>query len=79
MTIRRIAETIEYLPTAIYLHFKDKETLIRELCREDSVSLAQAFHTIRHYQKLTSFPRHCCIEKRFPIKSIGRTYNISFA
>ena len=46
VTMRRIAETIEYSPTAIYFHFKDKETLIRELCREDSVSLAKAFHII---------------------------------
>jgi len=29
VTMRRIAETIEYSPTAIYFHFKDKETLIR--------------------------------------------------
>ena len=46
VTMRRIAETIEYSPTAIYVHFKDKETLIRELCHEDSLSLANAFHTI---------------------------------
>ena len=26
VTMRRIAETIEYSPTAIYVHFKDKET-----------------------------------------------------
>ena len=46
VTMRRIAEAIEYSPTAIYLHFKDKDTLIRELCRLDSVSLAQAFRSI---------------------------------
>jgi len=46
VTMRRIAEAIEYSATAIYSHFKDKDTLIRELCREDSHSLAQAFHAI---------------------------------
>ncbi len=46
VTMRRIAEAIEYSPTAIYFHFKDKETLIRELCREDSASLAKAFNAI---------------------------------
>jgi len=46
VTMRRIAETIEYSATAIYSHFKDKDTLIRELCREDSTSLAQRFHAI---------------------------------
>jgi AcrR family transcriptional regulator len=46
VTMRRIAEAIEYSPTAIYFHFKDKETLIRELCKEDSSSLAKAFNAI---------------------------------
>ena len=43
VTMRRIAETIEYSPTTIYLHFKDKDALIRELCRVDALSLSQAF------------------------------------
>jgi AcrR family transcriptional regulator len=33
--MRRIADTIEYSPTAIYSYFKDKSQLMRELCRED--------------------------------------------
>ena len=35
VTMRTIADAIEYAPRTIYLHFKDKEDLIRELCRED--------------------------------------------
>ncbi len=35
VTMRGIAQAIEYSPTAIYAHFKDKETLFRELCRQD--------------------------------------------
>jgi AcrR family transcriptional regulator len=35
VTMRTIATAIEYSPRTIYLHFKDKEDLIRELCRED--------------------------------------------
>ena len=46
VTMRRIAKVIEYSPTTIYLHFKDKEALIQELCRVDSLSLAQAFHSV---------------------------------
>lgn len=46
VTMRRIAEAIEYSPTTIYLHFKDKETLFRELCKEDSLALARTFHEI---------------------------------
>src|SRR5215472_617579 len=46
VTMRRIADRIEYSPTAIYLHFKDKETLIRELCANDFRELAHAFARI---------------------------------
>ncbi|MFN8549761.1 MAG: TetR/AcrR family transcriptional regulator [Candidatus Eisenbacteria bacterium] len=46
VTMRRVAEKIEYSPTAIYLHFKDKQELLAELCRTDFLSLAQAFQRI---------------------------------
>lgn len=46
VTMRKIAEAIEYSPTAIYLHFKDKESLVRELCLLDFDSLAKAFQRI---------------------------------
>jgi AcrR family transcriptional regulator len=35
VTMRRIAEAIEYSPTTIYLHFEDKDDLVRALCYED--------------------------------------------
>lgn len=35
VSMRKIADVIEYSPTAIYLHFKDKESLIFEICRTD--------------------------------------------
>lgn len=40
VTMREIARRIEYSPTAIYLHFKDKDALIRELCRRDFQEMA---------------------------------------
>ena len=40
VTMRKIAERIEYSPTAIYLHFRDKHALMRELCDEDFGALA---------------------------------------
>ena len=46
VTMRKIAEAIEYSPTAIYLHFKDKDALVRELCLVDFDSLAKAFQRI---------------------------------
>lgn len=34
LTMRRIAEEIEYSPTTIYLHFKDKSDLVAAICNE---------------------------------------------
>jgi len=46
VTMRRIAEAIEYSATTIYLHFKDKDALINELCRVDLMSLTQALNNV---------------------------------
>jgi len=46
VTMRRIAERIEYSPTAIYFHFKDKEALLAELCDCDFRAIAQQFTSI---------------------------------
>lgn len=43
VTMRRIAEKIEYSPTAIYFHFRDKEALLAELCDTDFRAFAQGF------------------------------------
>jgi AcrR family transcriptional regulator len=50
VTMRKVAERIEYSPTTIYLHFADKETLFRELCNTDFAQLAAVF------QKLALIP-----------------------
>lgn len=46
VSMRKIAEKIEYSPTAIYFHFKDKEAVMRELCDADFLALAQQFGEI---------------------------------
>jgi AcrR family transcriptional regulator len=46
VTMRAIADRIEYTPTAIYHHFADKESLIAELCRNDFRALAGRFAKI---------------------------------
>ena len=43
VTMRKIAEKIEYSATAIYLHFADKDALVTELCRHDFRSFAAHF------------------------------------
>jgi len=45
-TMRAIAERIGYTPTAIYHHFKDKDTLLVELCMADFRFLGQSLHKI---------------------------------
>jgi AcrR family transcriptional regulator len=42
-TMRAIAQRIEYTPTAIYHHFKDKDALIIELCHSDFSRLGRQF------------------------------------
>jgi AcrR family transcriptional regulator len=48
VSMRRIADAIEYSPTAIYVYFKDKESLVRELCTEDFGRLASQFVRLAH-------------------------------
>jgi AcrR family transcriptional regulator len=45
VTMRKIAERIEYSPTTIYLYFADKETLFREMCNTDFRNLAAKFQS----------------------------------
>ncbi len=63
VSMRQVAEKIEYSPTAIYVHFADKQDLFRELCHQDFARLAQVFQSAA----LPSDP----LER---LKHIGRTY-----
>ncbi|MEJ7616197.1 MAG: TetR/AcrR family transcriptional regulator [Pyrinomonadaceae bacterium] len=40
VSMRKLAERIEYSPTTIYLHFKDKAELFNQLCDESFAKLA---------------------------------------
>jgi AcrR family transcriptional regulator len=46
VTMRRVAEAVEYSPTTIYLHFEDKDDLVRALCHADFGRLLQAMETV---------------------------------
>ncbi len=43
VTMRKIAARIDYTPTTIYLHFKDKEALCDALCEQDWLAFGQVF------------------------------------
>ena len=45
VSMRKVADKIEYSPTAIYVHFADKQELFRELCHQDYARLAEVFQS----------------------------------
>jgi len=45
VSMRRVADKIEYSPTAIYVHFADKQELFRELCHRDYARLAEVLQS----------------------------------
>jgi AcrR family transcriptional regulator len=45
VTMRAIADRIEYTPTAIYHHFKNKNALLTEICERDFETLARHFNS----------------------------------
>jgi AcrR family transcriptional regulator len=67
LTMRAIAKRIEYTPTAIYHHFRDKEELLGEVCAQDFLALAKEFGALAKIADP--------VERLF---RIGRTY-IRFA
>ena len=42
LSMRKVAERIEYSPTTIYLYFEDKSALLREVCEEAFYKLGDA-------------------------------------
>jgi AcrR family transcriptional regulator len=47
VSMRKIAEKIEYSPTTIYLYFKDKTTLLHQICEETFAKLAAEVEKIK--------------------------------
>lgn len=58
LTMRRVAEAIEYTPPVIYQHFADKDALVREICLQAWRAFAH------HFQSLAAV--------RDPIDRLGR-------
>ena len=47
VTMRALADAIEYTPPVIYAHFRDKDAIIEELCYRQLRTLAKAFANFR--------------------------------
>lgn len=45
LTMRRLADEIEYTPGALYAHFADKDALVRAICQTDYLAFGQHFLT----------------------------------
>jgi AcrR family transcriptional regulator len=58
-TMRGIAARIEYTPTAIYHHFRNKEALMAELCAIDFKALGAAFLKIERIEDPIERLRRC--------------------
>jgi AcrR family transcriptional regulator len=63
VSMRKVAERIEYSPTAIYVHFADKNELFHELCRQDFARLMEVMKSA----EMSSDP----VEQ---LRQIGRNY-----
>lgn len=46
LSMRRVAQRIDYSPTAIYLHFRDKQELVWSLCEETFARLVRELETL---------------------------------
>src|SRR6516165_6898716 len=55
-TTRRIAERAGYSTGALFFHFKDKESMLRELCDADFLALREAFG--RQLEFAIGYPNH---------------------
>lgn len=51
VSMRKIADKIEYSPTTIYLYFKDKNDLLNQICEETFGSLYQKVSAIQNKSK----------------------------
>jgi AcrR family transcriptional regulator len=47
VTMRRIAQQVEYTPTALYFHFQNKEALLQELSDRGALALGAEFGKLR--------------------------------
>jgi AcrR family transcriptional regulator len=62
LTIRRVADVTEYSAAAIYTHFADKDSLVRELCSHDFAVFTESLKPVATIQdpseRLTALARN---------------------
>ena len=79
VSMRRIAEKIEYSPTTIYLYFEDKASLLFAICDETFAKLAKKMETIvkEHDDPVEALKRGCRAYVEFGLKNPNH-YRVTF-
>lgn len=79
VSMRRIAEKIEYSPTTIYLYFEDKASLLHAICEETFARLANRTEAIRkqYPDPLDGLRRGCRAYVDFGLKHPNH-YRVTF-
>jgi AcrR family transcriptional regulator len=79
VSMRRIAEKIEYSPTTIYLYFEDKSALLFAICDETFARLAKKLETIVKEvdDPVESLKRGCRAYVEFGLKNPNH-YRVTF-
>src|SRR5262245_58426818 len=79
VSMRRVAEKIEYSPTTIYLYFEDKAALLFAICEETFAKLAKKMEAIikEHDDPLKSLKEGCRAYVEFGLKNPNH-YRVTF-
>jgi AcrR family transcriptional regulator len=79
VSMRRVAEKIEYSPTTIYLYFEDKAALLFAICEETFAKLAKKMETIykSHDDPVTALKEGCRAYCEFGLKNPNH-YRVTF-
>jgi AcrR family transcriptional regulator len=79
VSMRKIADKIEYSPTTIYLYFKDKNDLLRQICDETFAKLGRKFQarSKKHDSNLEGLREGLRIYVEFGLKH-PKHYEVTF-
>lgn len=79
VSMRRIAEKIEYSPTTIYLYFEDKAALLFAICEETFAKLAKRMESLtqQHSDPVEALKKGCRAYVEFGLKYPNH-YRVTF-
>jgi len=72
VTMRALADAIEYTPPVIYAHFRDKDAIIEELCYRQLRTLAKAFANFQALDPVERLRQIGYVYVDFAVKQNGK-------